>query len=189
MPIRQTTSFATLGVVVVCVCAPLIPGKPTMAQASSVTAAARYERRAKETVRAWITAFGEQDADKAASYFEEDVQFRMEAALNRNIETGRENARQQLSRLFARVSRVTPGGPGPQVQGGTVQLLQTEAIGGSKEVLVITRRIDNITLNGRPFHLPVGSFFRVNAQDGKIEEWLDIPLIEFNRNPPPPAGK
>ncbi|HEX4025288.1 MAG TPA: nuclear transport factor 2 family protein [Steroidobacteraceae bacterium] len=149
-------------------------------------AAAKYERRAKETVRAWIAAFGENDAAKAASYFEEDVQFRMEAALNRNIETGRENARQQLSRLFDRMPKVSPGGPGPNAQAGTVQLLQTEAIGGSKEVLVITRRIDSFTLNGRHLHLPVGSFFRVNAQDGKIEEWLDIPLIGFNRNPPPP---
>ncbi|MGH8144267.1 MAG: nuclear transport factor 2 family protein [Steroidobacteraceae bacterium] len=160
-----------------------------MAQEPSATAANRYERRAKETVSAWITAFGDRDADKAASYFEKDVQFRMEAALNRNIETGRENARQQLKRLFDRVSKAAPGGPGPHVQAGTVKLLETDAIGGSKEVLVITRRTDNIILNGRPFHLPVGSFFRVNAQDGKIEEWLDIPLIAFNRNPPPAAGK
>ena len=26
---------------------------------------------------------------------------------------------------------------------------------------------------------------RVNAQTGKIEEWLDIPLVAFDRNPPP----
>ena len=38
--------------------------------------------------------------------------------------------------------------------------MQTEAIGGAKEVLVITRRIDNVTINGRPLHLPAGSFFR-----------------------------
>lgn len=187
MHVRQTILFATLGFAMVC--APFVPGRPTLAQDPSVKAAAGYERRAQETVRAWIAAFGEKDAAKAASYFEEDVQFRMEAALNRNIETGRENARQQLSRLFNRVSRATPGGPGPNIQGGAIQLLQTEAIGGSKEVLVITRRIDNVTLNGRPLHLPVGSFFRVNAQDGKIEEWLDVPLIEFNRNPPPPASR
>ena len=56
-----------------------------------------------------------------------------------------------------------------------------------EEVLVITRRIDNVTINGRPLHLPVGSFFRVNGQTGKIEEWLDIPLVAFDRNPPPAA--
>jgi limonene-1,2-epoxide hydrolase len=160
-----------------------------LAQDAQAKAAAKYEQRAKETVRAWVAAFGDKDADKAASYFEEDVQFRMEAALNRNIETGRENARQQLSRLFDRISRAAPGASGPKVQAGAIQLVQTAAIGGSKEVLVITRRIDNVILNGRPLHLPVGSFFRVNAQDGKIEEWLDIPLIGFNRNPPPATAK
>ncbi|HTW75843.1 MAG TPA: nuclear transport factor 2 family protein [Steroidobacteraceae bacterium] len=180
--------FAILGMVLVC--APLLPGTRVLAQPPSATTPTRYEQRARQTVRAWIAAFGARDADKAAAYFEDDVQFRMEAALNRNIETGRDNARQQLRRLFERVSRaVAAAAPGPHVQAGSVQLLQTEAIGGSKEVLVITRRIDNITLNGRPLHLPVGSFFRVNAQDGKIEEWLDIPLIAFNRNPAPPAGQ
>jgi hypothetical protein len=166
-------------------CAPFMVGRPALAQNSSTASAAQYEQRAKETVRAWIAAFAAKDADKAASYFEDDVQFRMEAALNRNIETGRENARQQLSRLFNRLSQAAPAAHGPTVRGGTIQLLQTDAIGGSKEVLVITRRIDNVTFNGHALHLPVGSFFRVNAQSGKIEEWLDIPLIAFNRNPPP----
>jgi len=160
-----------------------------VAQPPGGKAAASYEHRAEQTVRGWIAAFGAGDADKAASYFEEDVQFRMEAALNRNIETGRENAHQQLKKLFDRISHNAPAGPGPHVQAGTVQLTQIDAVGGDKEVLVITRRIDSFTLNGRPFHLPVGSFFRVNAQSGKIEEWLDIPLIEFNRNPPPAGGK
>jgi len=179
---RATISFVALGLLILC--APFIQEKPAFAQDPSVKAAAQYEQRAKETVRGWVAAFGAADADKAASYFEPDVQFRMEAALNRNIETGRENARQQLRKLFDRVSRAAPTGSGPTVKGGTIQLLQTEAIGGSKEVLVITRRIDHVTINGHALRLPVGSFFRVNAQSGKIEEWLDIPLIAFNRNPP-----
>jgi hypothetical protein len=182
MNARPTILLVTVGLIV---CAPFAAGRPALAQDSAATPAAQYEQRAKETVRGWIAAFGAGDADKAASYFEEDVQFRMEAALNRNIETGRENARQQLSRLFKRLSQAAPANHGPAAKGVTVQLLQTEAIGGSKEVLVITRRIDNVTLNGHALHLPVGSFFRVNAQSGKIEEWLDIPLIAFNRNPPP----
>ncbi len=191
MHARPTSLFTTLGLLIVC--APFIGARPALAQDPSVKAAAKYEQRAEQTVRAWIAAFGAGDADKAASYFEEDVQFRMEAALNRNIEVGRENARQQLSRLFERVSQGAsqgaPAGRGPTVKGGIIQLLQTDAIGGSKEVLVITRRIDNVTINGHPLHLPVGSFFRVNAQTGKIEEWLDIPLIAFNRNPPRAAGQ
>ncbi|HVZ23000.1 MAG TPA: nuclear transport factor 2 family protein [Vicinamibacterales bacterium] len=178
-------SFATLGSVFVCVL--FVSGRPALAQDPSPKAAAPYEQRAADTARGFIAAFGAQDADKAASYLEDDAQFRMEVALNRNIETGRENARQQMHKLFDRLSHRTQGDTGPRVQGGNIQLVQTEAIGGSKEVLVITRRIDNVTINGRPLHLPVGSFFRVNGQTGKIEEWLDVPLIAFDRNPPPAA--
>lgn len=187
MPVRPTVSFVTVGLLTAC--ASLVAGSPAYAMDPSAKAAASYEQRAKETVRGWVAAFAAMDADKAASYFEDDVQFRMEAALNRNIETGRENAHQQLSRLFARLSRAAPENAGAQIKGGAIQLLEVDAVGGSKEVLVITRRIDNVTINGRPLRLPVGSFFRVNAQDGKIEEWLDIPLIAFNRNPPPAAAK
>ncbi|HUK36564.1 MAG TPA: hypothetical protein VLV86_21760 [Vicinamibacterales bacterium] len=111
-------------------------------------------------MRAFVAAFDAKDADKAVSDFEDDVQFRMEVALNRNIETGRENARQQLHRLFDRESRTAQSDTGPRVQGGNIELIQTEVIGDSKEVLVITRRIDNVTINGRPLHLPVGSSFR-----------------------------
>jgi hypothetical protein len=182
-PIAWLTTSGLLSI-----CAALLCATPALAQEASIKAAAPYEQRAKETVRGWIAAFGAMDADKAASYFEDDVQFRMEAALNRNIETGRENAHQQLKRLFERLSHAAPGSA-PRVQGGAIQLVQTDAVGGSKEVLVITRRIDNVTINGRPLHLPVGSFFRVNAQDGKIEEWLDIPLIAFDRNPPRATAK
>lgn len=183
---RPRLSFAALGWMIAG--ALVLPAATALAQQPGGKAAAPYERRAEQTVRGWIAAFGAGDADKAASYFEDDVQFRMEAALNRNIETGRENAHQQLKKLFDRISHNAPAGPGPHVQAGTVQLTQIDAVGGNKEVLVITRRIDSFTLNGRPFHLPVGSFFRVNAQSGKIEEWLDIPLIDFNRNPPPPPS-
>lgn len=186
MRARPFALVGTLGLL--SVCAAFAPGKSVLAAEPSTKAAAPYEQRAKETVRGWVAAFGAMDADKAASYFEDDVQFRMEAALNRNIETGRENAHQQLKRLFDRLSR-RANGNAPRVQSGAIQLLEVDAVGGSKEVLVVTRRIDNVNMNGHPLALPVGSFFRVNAQDGKIEEWLDIPLIAFDRNPPPVAPK
>ena len=187
MRVRNTLRFATLGSIFVCTL--VAADRPVMAQDPSTKAAAPYETRAADTVRAFVAAFGAQDADKAVANFEDDVQFRMEVALNRNIETGRENARQQLHRLFDRLSRRAQENSGPRVQGGNIELLQTEAIGGDTEVLVITRRIDNVTINGRRLRLPVGSFFRVNAQTGKIQEWLDIPLVAFDRNPPPAAVK
>ena len=178
---RQITWLATLGLLVI----GLVIGGPVLGQDASSKSGAPYERRAVDTVRGFVAAFDAKDADRAASYFEDDVQFRMEVALNRNIEIGRENARQQLHRLFERVSSAAQAGDGPRVRGGKIELVQTETVGDSKEVLVITRRIDNVTINGRPLALPVGSFFRVDAQTGKIEEWLDVPLVAFDRNPLP----
>jgi limonene-1,2-epoxide hydrolase len=163
----------------------LVIGGPVVAQDAAAASRTPYERRAADTVRAFVAAFDAKDADRAVADFEDDVQFRMEVALNRNIEIGRENVRQQLHRLFERVSAAARTGNGPRVRGGTIELVQTEVVGDSKEVLVITRRIDNVTINGRPLALPVGSFFRVNGQTGKIEEWLDVPLVAFDRNPPP----
>jgi limonene-1,2-epoxide hydrolase len=185
MHMRQTMMFVTLGSVFAGTL--FAAGRPALAQDASARAAAPYERRAAETARAFIAAFNAQDADKAASLLEEDAQFRMEVALNRNVETGRENARRQMHQLFDRIARRARGNGEARVQGGNIELLQTEAIGGSKEVLVITRRIDHVRINGNPLDLPVGSFFRVNGQTGQIEEWLDVPLIAFDRNPPPAA--
>lgn len=183
MHVRHTIWLVTVGSIFVYTL--FVADRRVMAQDPSIIAAAPYEKRAADTVRAFVAAFTARDADKAVENFEDDVQFRMEVALNRNIELGRENARQQLHQLFDRVSRRAQGNGGSNVQGGNIELLQTNAIGGDKEILVTTRRIDNVMINGRPLRLPVGSFFRVNAQTGKIEEWLDIPLVAFDRNPPP----
>ena len=151
---RQITWLATLGSVVV----GLVISGPVLGQNAPNGSAAPYERRAIDTVRAFVAAFDAKDADRAVSDFADDVQFRMEVALNRNIETGRENARQQLRRLFERVSAAARTGNGPRMLGGKIDLVQTEA---------------------------VGSFFRVDGQTGNIEEWLDVPLVAFDRNPPP----
>lgn len=137
------------------------------------------ERRAIRTARDFEQAFSDRDAARAATYVEPDVIFRADAAARPVLSKGRDELRMQLARIF------TPRG---NFQAGTVDVHQIEAIGGSKEVLVTVRRVDNFTMNGRMIHLPVGSFFRVNSQDGKIIEWLDVPLIPFNVAPRPATG-
>ncbi|MGH9665965.1 MAG: hypothetical protein ACRD9L_16185, partial [Bryobacteraceae bacterium] len=119
MHIRQTILFATLGPVFVSTL--FLAARPVLAQDASTKAAAPYERRAADTARAFTAAFGAQDADKAASYLEDDAQFRMEVALNRNVETGRENARQQMHQLFDRIARRARGNAGARVQGGNIE--------------------------------------------------------------------
>jgi limonene-1,2-epoxide hydrolase len=132
------------------------------------------EQRAIQTARGFEQAFSDRDAAKAATYVEPDVIFRGDAARTSVLSKGREELRRQLARIF---------GPSSNFHAGTVDVKQIEAIGGPQEVLVTVRRVDNFTMNGREIHLPVGSFFRVNAQDGRIIEWLDVPLIPFNVAP------
>jgi limonene-1,2-epoxide hydrolase len=134
------------------------------------------ERRAIRTARDFEQAFSDRDAARAATYVEPAVIFRADAAATPEISKGRDQLRTQLARIFT---------PRANFQAGSVDVKQIEAIGGSKEVLVTVRRVDNFTMNGQTIHLPVGSFFRVNPQDGKIIEWLDVPLIPFNVAPRP----
>ena len=49
--------------------------------------------------------------------------------------------------------RIQRAGPFPRVKGSRIELLQTQTVGGAKEVLVITRRIDHVTIS------PLGDYF------------------------------
>ncbi|HTT05033.1 MAG TPA: nuclear transport factor 2 family protein [Steroidobacteraceae bacterium] len=151
----------------------------TQAPAQRAHSMSAEEHRALQTARDFEQAFSDRDAARAATYVEPDVIFRADAARSSDLSRGREQLRMQLARIFT---------PRSNFRAGTVDVKQIEAIGGSQEVLVIVRRVDNFTMNGREIHLPVGSFFRINAQDGRIIEWLDVPLVPFNVGAPRAAA-
>lgn len=56
-----------------------------------------------------------------------------------------------------------------------IRLTETHAISGVTGTAVLTKRIDTIMLNGQVRTVPLAAFFRVH--DGKIDEWLDMPLV------------
>ena len=159
--------------------AALANAAPAAAPVEHAAALSAAEHRAIQTARDFEQAFSDRDAARAATYVEPDVIFRADAARRADLSRGRGQLRMQLERIF---------GPSANFRAGTVDVKQIEAIGGSQEVLVTVRRVDNFTMNGRAIHLPVGSFFRINAQDGKIIEWLDVPLVPFNVGAPRPPG-
>jgi len=49
----------------------------------------------------------------------------------------------------------------------------------------LQKRVDTITINGKKREIPLAAFFRV--KDGKIQAWLDMPLVILG--PPPGAQR
>jgi limonene-1,2-epoxide hydrolase len=164
------------------------------AQGGAPAAIGQNERKAISVVREWTAAFANKDADKAASYMADNVQFRLDPS-DPGFSRGRDAARNLLRRLVGGDFPPPPAGgaavpPRPRMEFGSIKLEQIYAIGGSNEVVVIVRRIDELKLNGKAMSIPIGAFYRVDPKDGKIEEWLDDPLIKVGMGPPPggPAG-
>jgi hypothetical protein len=157
------------------------------AEGSPTAATNQYERKAISIVRDWTAAFASKDAEKAASYMEDNVQFRVDPS-DPGFSKGRDVAVKLIRRLVG-VDVAPPAAGGaparPPMEFGAVKLQQIYAIGGPAEVVVIVRRLDDLKINGKALSIPVGAFYRVNPQDGKIQEWLDAPLIPTNAGPPP----
>ena len=65
-----------------------------------------------------------------------------------------------------------------------VDVTEAVAVGGATGTAVLAKRVDTIKLNGRVRTVPLAAFFRV--EHGKIQEWLDMPLVPLG--PPPGAA-
>jgi uncharacterized protein (TIGR02246 family) len=133
------------------------------AQAAAPTA---QERAAIELVRQWFAAWQAGDATKMASLMSDNVEFR--GIPNQPLRTGHDAFLMNTGRFIA----LKPN----------IHITEAVAVGGETGVAVLTKRIDRITLNGQARTVPLAAFFRVH--DGKIEEWLDMPLVPLG----PPAG-
>ncbi len=151
----------------------------------------RYERQAMQVVRNFTTAYDHKDADKAASYVEDNIEFRGDPS-DKDFQRGLDALRNFVAPPGGGLTG-PPGQPSMKVSLGEMKISQISAIGGPGEVNVITRRIDHLTINGKEMTIPVSSFFRVSAMDGKIEEFFEVPLIKLPGMPgggpgPAPGG-
>lgn len=126
------------------------------------------EQAAIDVVKRWFAAWQQGDADKMASLMSENVEFR--GIPNQPIRMGREAFKQNTGRFIALKPHI--------------RVTQAWAVGGATGVAVLTRRVDRVNLNGQERTVPLAAFFRVH--DGKIEEWLDMPLVALGG---PPAGR
>jgi len=131
------------------------------------SASSEYERSAIALINAWVSALLAKDAEKAASYLDENCQYR-DDPFQTTLKQGRAQALNDIRTLL---------------RGLTGMKIETAyAVGSQREVLVLVRRTDTFTLMGKSVSAPMGAYFRVRG--GKILEWLDTPLAEL-----PPAPK
>lgn len=128
-----------------------------------------YERKAIAVVHDFTAAFLTKDVQKTASYMEQEVEFRVDPS-NPAIMKGQELLQKMMKVMMSNLLDI-----------------KTEyiyAVGDSKEVLVIERRIDGFDVEGKRISVAVGGFYRVNPESGKIKEWMETPLVPVNFAPP-----
>lgn len=134
----------------------------------AVSGASKEEQQAIALIGEWVAALLAKDADKAVSYMAENVQYR-DDPFQTTLKQGRDQLLKDLKILL---------------RGLTGMKIETAyAIGGRSEVLVLVKRIDTFSLQGKSISTPIAGYYRI--QDGKILEWLDTPLQKL---PPAPKG-
>ena len=128
----------------------------------------KEEQDAITVVNSWNAAWATKDPEKLSAYMAENCEFRADPR-----ETELKKGRAQFVTDIKRIVEL----------GITIQVVDTVAYGGEAGTAVLQKRIDTITINGQKREIPLAAFFRV--KDGKIQEWLDMPLVTLG---PPPGG-
>lgn len=136
-----------------------------LAQQTDSAQWSRQEQDAVKVVKNWMAAWETKDAAKVGAYMSDDVIFR----------TWPERAPQKgRGKFVAEIATFMPA-----IE--WMKALHIEAIGGERGTAVLVERTEKFA-NYQPL-VPAAAFFRVT--DGKIVEWLDIPLVK--ELPPPPV--
>jgi limonene-1,2-epoxide hydrolase len=130
-----------------------------------------YERTAVEIVNAWAAAWSTKDPQKIASYMSDDVEYRDMLSMTESRK-GRDRFIADYNKFMNTMDSMT--------------VTSTYAVGGEAETIVIHRRIDQLTMKGKAMSSPYAGVFLV--KDGKIVNWLDVPMNKMS-GPPPPAPK
>jgi limonene-1,2-epoxide hydrolase len=128
----------------------------------------KQERDAVQVVNGWDAAWATKDAEKIGAFMAENCEFRADPS-EPELKKGRAQFVSDIKRLVE--------------LGITIQIVDTVAYGGEAGTAILQKRVDTITINGKKREIPLAAFFRV--KDGKIQEWLDIPLVILG--PPPGA--
>ena len=140
---------------------------PVAAQTRTLT---KEEQEAVKVVNGWDAAWATKDAAKIGAFMAENCVFRADPS-EPELKKGRAQFVSDMKRLVE--------------LGITIKIVDTVAYGGEGGTAVLQKRIDTLTINGKKRDIPLAAFFRV--KDGKIQEWMDIPLVTLG--PPPGAQR
>ena len=140
---------------------------PAEAQTRTLT---KEEQAAVQVVNGWDAAWATKDAEKIGAFMAENCVFRADPS-EPELKKGRAQFVTDMKRLVE--------------LGITIKIVDTVAYGGEAGTAVLQKRIDTLTIDGKKRDIPLAAFFRV--KDGKIQEWMDIPLVTLG--PPPGAQR
>jgi len=145
-------------------------GPMTRAANAQVRLPSREEQAAIEVVKGWSDAHASRDPEKVASYLAETGEFDVDQ---------RESPKKTRTEYVNKIRNIISAG------GLLTEITDVFAIGGELGTAVIVRRLDTINFNGQNRTVPIVAFFWV--QNGKIQKWLDRPLVAPPSGTPGPA--
>lgn len=134
-----------------------------------------YERQALQVVHDWDEAWKSKDAQKIARYMSSDVV--IDGTTPGTTVKGQDA-------FIAQYNDPKTGMRGIDYY----QVVARFAAGDSNQTVVVEKRRDHVTINGKHVVLPFVGYFHVKG--GKIVEWHDVDIAPFPPGllPPPPAG-
>jgi limonene-1,2-epoxide hydrolase len=154
--------WVTDGKIKVWLDAPASPNT-TRDQAPPLSSFAVQEQPALELVKNWVAAWNARYPVKVASYMSDDAQYSAYYP-------------QYITEIGKAHFLETHG---PNIRTGVdMRIVQSLAVGSSRGVGVLLRRIDRFSVGGHQVEVPTAAFYWV--VNGKIHTWLDLPL-----EPPP----
>lgn len=146
---------------------------PVLAQSSG--SYNKYEQEALKIVHDWDEAWKTKDAKKIAQYMAEDVVI-PDPIVQKESGTGREKFINAYNKNKA-MSAIN-----------YYEVISRYAAGSDFQTIVMEKRRDHVTMDGKETVLNFVGYFRV--QKGKIVEWVDVPIVlpPGAKGPPPSPG-
>lgn len=120
------------------------------------------ERAAVRVAEEWVAAWNTGDPQKVAAFMAQNCEFRGD------ISEPLQRGRQAFIELVSKFINSFRG----------IKLTEIYAVGGPWDTFVLLKRIDTVQFSksDKLTDVPVATLLRV--RDGKIEEWLDSPIVD-----------
>lgn len=140
----------------------------------------QYERDAVKVVTDFIDAWDRNNVEKALSLVGKNFEYRADPSAG--FTRGRDAFQKYATHVFRDEppGGMPPGSPGSGSM-GRLEIKEIYAVGDWYDTTVLVLRVDTSTVRGKHMVMPVAATYRVAK--GKIQEWLDAPIIKWDSAP------